>query len=222
MLSLSPRLTGNDRRCLAYPVSHGLHAFLMCHLLQELVCMVLAHSEFFSCTCGICLSHFCFLLLIICNLPWLWHLSPTGLLLCEVSESLSVMSDSLQPHGLEPAQLLCPWDSPGKNTGVGYHSLLQRIFLTQGPNPGLQHHKCTLYHLSHQGLLLYWKPNSEQMISIAESLVTSAEELVLQSYRMGMESLTGEPSVLRALCYSWEVRRGGQACLGRPTFKANH
>ena len=32
-------------------------------------------------------------------------------------------------------RLLCPWDSPGKNTGVGYHTLLQRIFPTQGPNP---------------------------------------------------------------------------------------
>ena len=33
------------------------------------------------------------------------------------------MSDSLQPRGLQPARLLCPWDSPGKNTGVGCHSL---------------------------------------------------------------------------------------------------
>ena len=39
--------------------------------------------------------------------------------------SHSVMSDSLQPHGLQPASLLCPWNSPGKNTGVGYHFLLQ-------------------------------------------------------------------------------------------------
>ena len=38
------------------------------------------------------------------------------------------------PHGLQPARLLCPWDSPGKNTGVGDHSLLQGIFLTQGSN----------------------------------------------------------------------------------------
>ena len=44
------------------------------------------------------------------------------------------MSDSLQPYGLEPARLLCPWDSPGKNTGVGCHALLQGIFLTQGSN----------------------------------------------------------------------------------------
>ena len=37
----------------------------------------------------------------------------------------SVLSDSLQPHGLQPARLLCPWDYPGKNTGVGCHFLLQ-------------------------------------------------------------------------------------------------
>ena len=42
---------------------------------------------------------------------------------------------TLRPHGLYPARLLCPWDSPGKNTGMGCHSLLQRIFPTQGSNP---------------------------------------------------------------------------------------
>ena len=41
------------------------------------------------------------------------------------------MSDSLQPHELEPARLLCPWDFPGKNTGEGSHFLLQGIFLAQ-------------------------------------------------------------------------------------------
>ena len=35
------------------------------------------------------------------------------------------MSNSLQPHRLQPKRLLCPWDSPGKNTGVGCHFLLQ-------------------------------------------------------------------------------------------------
>ena len=39
--------------------------------------------------------------------------------------SRSVVSDSLQPHGLYPARLPCPWDSPGKNSGVGCHFLLQ-------------------------------------------------------------------------------------------------
>ena len=49
----------------------------------------------------------------------------------------SAMSDSLQPHGLQPARLLCPWDSPGKNPGVGCHALLQGIFLTQRSNSPL-------------------------------------------------------------------------------------
>ena len=44
---------------------------------------------------------------------------------------------SLQPHGRQPAMLLCPWNSSGKNTGVDSHSLLQGIFLTQGSNLGL-------------------------------------------------------------------------------------
>ena len=57
------------------------------------------------------------------------------------------MSDSLQPHGLKPTRLLCPWDSPGKNTGGGCHFLLQGIFLTQGSNP------CLLY-------LLHWQAGS--------------------------------------------------------------
>ena len=44
------------------------------------------------------------------------------------------MDDSLQPHGLHS-----PWNSPGQNTGVGSFPLLQRIFPTQGSNPGLPH-----------------------------------------------------------------------------------
>ena len=48
----------------------------------------------------------------------------------------SVMSNSLWSHGLSPTRLLCPWDSPGKNTGVGCHFLLQGIFLTEGSNQG--------------------------------------------------------------------------------------
>ena len=53
--------------------------------------------------------------------------------------SHSVMSNSLQPHGLWPTKLLCLWGYPGKNTGVDCHSLLQRTFPIQGLNPGLLH-----------------------------------------------------------------------------------
>ena len=62
------------------------------------------------------------------------------------SESQSVASDSMQPHGL-----YSPWNSPGQNTGVGSLSLLQRIFPTQGLNPGLLHCRQILYQLSHKG-----------------------------------------------------------------------
>ena len=58
---------------------------------------------------------------------------------------------TLQIIGLSPSRLLRPWDSPGKNTGGGYHFLLQGIFPTQGSNRGLLYYRQTLYHLSHQG-----------------------------------------------------------------------
>ena len=41
------------------------------------------------------------------------------------AKSLSVVSDSVQPHRRQPTRLPHPWDSPGKNTGVGCHFLLQ-------------------------------------------------------------------------------------------------
>ena len=50
---------------------------------------------------------------------------------CSSSVSHSVVSDPLRPHGLQPARLLCPWDSPGKHTGVRRPSLLQGIFSTR-------------------------------------------------------------------------------------------
>ena len=62
------------------------------------------------------------------------------------SESRSVVSDSMWPHGLSS-----PWNSPGQNTGVGSLSLLQQIFPTQRLNPGLPHCRRTLYQLSHKG-----------------------------------------------------------------------
>ena len=70
----------------------------------------------------------------------------------ERSESVShsVMSDSFATPWTV-ARLLCPWDSPGKNTGVGGHSLLQGILLTQGLNPDLPHCRQIVYHLSQQG-----------------------------------------------------------------------
>ena len=65
-------------------------------------------------------------------LPSYFQICNRVLLSVCVCVSCSVVSDSLQPRGLKPARLLCPWDFPGKNIGVGCHFLLQGIFLTQG------------------------------------------------------------------------------------------
>ena len=70
------------------------------------------------------------------------------------SESYSVVSDSLQPHGL-----YSPQNSPGQNTGVSKLSLLQGIFLTQGLNPGLLHCRQILYQLSHK-----WRPSTLEWV----------------------------------------------------------
>ena len=63
-----------------------------------------------------------------------------------MSESNSVMSDSLRPH-----ELYSSWNSLGQNTGVGSLSFLQGIFPTQELNSGLPHCRWILYQLSHQG-----------------------------------------------------------------------
>ena len=65
--------------------------------------------------------------------------------------SRSVRSDSLQPRRLQPTSLLCPWDSPSKDTGVGCHFLLQGIFLNQGSNLCLLHCQADSLPLSHLG-----------------------------------------------------------------------
>ena len=68
-----------------------------------------------------------------------------GLALEVVSNRNSILTSLTQ------TRLLCPWYSLGKNTGVGSHSLLQGIFLTQGSNPGLLYCRWVLYQVSQLG-----------------------------------------------------------------------
>ena len=58
----------------------------------------------------------------------------------------TLMTSTISPPG---SSVLCPWNFPGKNTGVGYHFLLQGTFTTQESNLGL-HCRQILYRLSHQ------------------------------------------------------------------------
>ena len=66
-------------------------------------------------------------------------------------KSLSCVQLFAIPWPVTCTRLLRPWDSPGNNTGVGCHFLLQGIFLTQGSNPCLPHCRQMSYPLSHQG-----------------------------------------------------------------------
>ena len=68
-------------------------------------------------------------------------------MLCLVTQSRL----TLRPYGLYPARLLCPWDSAGKNTEVGFHFFLQGIFLTQGSNLHLLHWQADSLLLHHRG-----------------------------------------------------------------------
>ena len=106
--------------------------------------------------------------------------------ICELS--CSVVSDSLRPRGLEPARILCPWDSSDKYWS-GLNSLLQGILLTQRLNLGLLHCWWILYHLSYQGspgVTLIpcqdsWKP------------INKKEE-------------QGTPYFVEAVCNHWQLR----------------
>ena len=78
--------------------------------------------------------------------------------------SWSVVSDSLWPYRLWPTRLFHPCDFPGKSTGVGCHFLLQRIFPTQGSNPGLPHCR----HVGGQRLICF--PKKEVWIIVLHIL----------------------------------------------------
>ena len=88
---------------------------------------------------------------------------------------------TLVTHG----SFLCPWDSPGKKTGVGCHFLLQGLFSTQGSNPGLLHCRWTLYWATRETLklellelnLVWWDhPSYRQAYTSTCSLFTVVSE----------------------------------------------
>ena len=76
------------------------------------------------------------------HFPFLWVISP--MIIYSPDWLFSRLKVKVKVHGL-----YSPWNSPGQNTGVGSLSLLQRIFPTQGLNPGLPHCRLILYQLSH-------------------------------------------------------------------------
>ena len=94
------------------------------------------------------MRHTEFYRLVVWTVGWSWISSEFWILIPFLLER---KKESVRPHGLSPARLLCPLNSPGKNTGVDSHSLLQGIFPTQWSNLRLPHCRPILYHPSHQG-----------------------------------------------------------------------
>ena len=89
----------------------------------------------------------------------------------KVVSACLVMSDSLRPYSL-----LCPWDSPGKNTGVGCHFLIQGIFLTQGANLALL-------------CLLHWQMDSQSCPTLCDPMDCSTPGLPEFTQLMFIESM---------------------------------
>ena len=93
---------------------------------------------------------------------------------CCVAQSCPTLCN---PMDCSPPGSSVHGDSPGKNTGVGYHALLQGIFPTQGLNPGLPYCRQILYHLSHQG--------SPNVVKIQLSHGSSLYEVMLFQWSWG-------------------------------------
>ena len=112
------------------------------------------------------------------------------------SESHSVVSDSLRPHGL-----YSPWNSPSQNTGVGSLSLLQGTFPTQQLKPDLPHWRWILYQLSYKGSprILEWVAYP---FSSGSSQGVEPGSLALQMVSFPTE-LWAKPIYLRTCWHSW-------------------
>ena len=110
---------------------------------------------------------------------------------CSESESRSVVSNSLWPHGL-----YSPWNSPDQNTGLGSLSLLQGIFPTQRSNPGLLHWRRVLYQLSHKG-----SPRILEWVAYPFSSGSSRPR-----------NWTGVSCSAGGFCTSWAIREAHKPC----------
>ena len=126
----------------------------------------------------------------VCDVTWGNKAGLTEMLAASIFKwSCSIMSNSLQPHGLYSS-----WNSPGQNTEVCSLSLLQGIFLIQGSNPGLPHCRQIFYQLRHQG-----SPRILQWVHITSPADLSNPGIELGSPALQVDSLptelSGKPKV---------------------------
>ena len=92
----------------------------------------------------------------------------------------------LRPHGLQPASLLCPWDFPGKNPGVGFHSLLRLLL-----HPGVK-----LVPPALQAVLHRWPP---RVVLVTQSCPTLCDPMVCPQNSLHKNTGVGCHSLLQEI-----------------------
>ena len=123
----------------------------------------------------------------------------------------SVVSDSLWPHGCSPPGSSVHGDSPGRNTGVGSHALLQGIFPTQGSNPGLSHCRWILYPLNHHVLWSYLIKMMKVIIFSSNIFIVllltirAAIHLIILLSELGELGELGSRSSFSHLSIKWDI-----------------
>ena len=137
---------------------------------------------------------------------------------CVCMLNCSVMSDSLRPHGLLPARLLCSWNFPGKNTGVGCHFLLQGIFprrssLSRGQTQ-ISCISCSsrqiLYQLHHLESVPYLYDSSKKCYPLSAPRVPHSK-FRLNQWSSGHRSRS--PRVLPWGCFRGDGKAQPEGCL---------
>ena len=122
-----------------------------------------------------------------------WALGDIKLYLLVISASFLVVSDSLQPYGLQS------WNSPGKSTGVGFHTFWQGIFPTQRLNPGLPHCRQILYLLNHQGSLKKYPTDvqiSSQRVIYLRRVLSPGKHILMTQHK---EAILHLPPITKKL-----------------------
>ena len=120
---------------------------------------------------------------------------------------VSLLCPTLRLHRLQPTRLLCPWDSPGKNTGVDCHSLLQRTFLTQGLNPGLLHCRLILYCLGYREVPEFKYPMDYTVHRILQARILEWVACSFSSRSFRPRNWTGVSCIARGFFTSWATRK---------------
>ena len=128
------------------------------------------------------------------------HLTPVVSKACCCCCLVSCVRHFVTPR-IVACQVLCPWNFPGKNTGVGSHSLLQGIFPTKGLKPGLLHCRWILYHLSHQGNPAYLEGSRQRQADHACFRLNPSEgnkQLICKVIHLpSIQQMTGHPKLPR-------------------------